>query len=77
MRVGYIVSEYPKVSHTIIWRQALAQAMRACLDASPDRLAAMGRVGQAAVRQRHDARKEGARLAGLFNPVRPDSREAQ
>lgn len=45
---------------------ALQQAMQQCLDASPDTLAHMGQAGQHAVRQRHDARTEGARLAGLF-----------
>ena len=49
--------------------EALCQAMRACLDASPERVAGMGMAGQAAVRQRHDARIEGARLADLFRAV--------
>lgn len=45
---------------------ALGQAIQQCLDASPDTLASMGSAGQHAVRQRHDARTEGARLADLF-----------
>ena len=46
--------------------EALGQAMQQCMGASPGTLAAMGKAGQQAVRQRHDARVEGARLAGLF-----------
>lgn len=45
---------------------ALTQALQQCLDASPDTLASMGLAGQHAVRQRHDARTEGTRLASLF-----------
>lgn len=48
---------------------ALRQAMQQCLDASPDTLARMGVAGQHAVRLRHDARTEGARLADLFRAV--------
>lgn len=48
---------------------ALAQAMQQCLEVSPDTLANMGSAGQHAVRQRHDARIEGARLAGLFRTL--------
>jgi len=46
--------------------QALAQAMQACLQTTPDQLATMGEYGRAAVRQRHDAQVEGARMAQLF-----------
>lgn len=49
--------------------QALFQALQACLDASPDRLDEMGKAGQTAVRQRHDVRIEGARMAHLFRSV--------
>jgi len=48
---------------------ALAQAMAACLDASPEHLTEMGRAGRVIVRQRHDAHAEGARLAKLFRNV--------
>jgi glycosyltransferase involved in cell wall biosynthesis len=49
--------------------EALAQALQQCLDASLETLARMGSAGQDAVQQRHDARIEGARLAGLFRNV--------
>lgn len=49
--------------------EALGEAMQQCINASPDTLAAMGKAGQHAVRQRHDARIEGARLADLFRAV--------
>ncbi|MEZ5664497.1 MAG: glycosyltransferase [Burkholderiaceae bacterium] len=44
----------------------LGQAMRDCLDAPAEQLAAMGRAGQAVVRRQHDVRTEGAALAVLF-----------
>jgi glycosyltransferase involved in cell wall biosynthesis len=49
--------------------EALRQAMQQCMEASPDTLTNMGKAGQIAVRQRHDARIEGARLADLFRAV--------
>lgn len=57
--------------------QALCQAMRACLDAPVERLAEMGKTGQATVRQRHDARIEGAQLAHLFRSVHAGIRVTQ
>lgn len=54
---------------------ALGQALQQCLDASPDTLASMGSAGQHAVRQRHDARIEGARLAELFRAFSSVHRE--
>ena len=45
---------------------ALADAIRALLAASPDRLAAMGKAGAARVAERHDAGHEAAKLAELF-----------
>jgi colanic acid/amylovoran biosynthesis glycosyltransferase len=56
---------------------ALGQAMQHCMDASSETLAAMGKAGQQAVRQRHDARTEGARLAGLFRAVGSAQRESR
>jgi hypothetical protein len=41
-------------------------ALRAALEAPPERLSEMGRAGAALVAERHDAAKEAARLAGLF-----------
>lgn len=46
--------------------EPLADAMRDALTAPTDRLEAMGRDGAARVAERHDARKEAARLAELF-----------
>jgi len=46
--------------------EALVPALRAALEAPPERLAEMGRAGAALVAERHDAAKEAARLAGLF-----------
>lgn len=46
--------------------QRLAQAMQACLQSGEEDLATMGRAGQAAVRQMHDAQVEGGKLARLF-----------
>lgn len=57
--------------------EALGRAMQECLDASADTLASMGKAGRQAVRQRHDARVEGARLTGLFRSVHSGSREAR
>lgn len=57
--------------------QALCQAMRACLDTPVERLAEMGKAGQATVRQRHDARIEGAQLAHLFRSVHAGIPEIQ
>ena len=45
---------------------ALADAMQACLDASPATLATLGAAGQARVRARHDVDREAGRLADLF-----------
>lgn len=45
---------------------ALVDAMRAALAASPERLAEMGRVGHERVAERHDARREAAKMARLF-----------
>ncbi|MFW6058702.1 MAG: glycosyltransferase family 4 protein [Phycisphaeraceae bacterium] len=46
--------------------EALAEAMRAALEAPLDKLQAMGRVGAERVRARHNAATEGARLAALI-----------
>ncbi|MEZ5893076.1 MAG: glycosyltransferase [Parvularculaceae bacterium] len=48
---------------------ALTQAMRAALKASPDQLAALGREGRARVEREHDIDKEAAKLAALFEQV--------
>ena len=45
---------------------ALAEAMREALETPIDRLTEMGRAGRDAVRDRHDIRKEVAKLAELF-----------
>jgi glycosyltransferase involved in cell wall biosynthesis len=45
---------------------ALAQAMRDCLQASTERLLAMGRAAHARVLARHQVDTEAARLKGLF-----------
>jgi len=45
---------------------ALAEAMRAALDAPPDRLAAMGAEGRARVLRMHDAGRNGAAMAELM-----------
>ena len=44
----------------------LADAMEDALDAEPDRLRRMGAAGAALVADRHDVRREAARLASLF-----------
>jgi colanic acid/amylovoran biosynthesis glycosyltransferase len=49
---------------------ALADAIRDCLDAPIGRLNQMGAVGAERVRQRHDARAEAAKLAEMFRDVR-------
>jgi colanic acid/amylovoran biosynthesis glycosyltransferase len=46
--------------------EALAGAMRACLQASPDQLNAMGAAGRERVLQRHCADGEAAKLAACF-----------
>ena len=46
--------------------EALTDAMRQALDASPEKLTEMGRAGAALVRSRHDARREADRLRSLF-----------
>jgi glycosyltransferase involved in cell wall biosynthesis len=45
---------------------ALAEAMQAALEASPEQLAAMGAAGRARVLERHDIMKEAAKLKQLF-----------
>jgi glycosyltransferase involved in cell wall biosynthesis len=45
---------------------ALAQAMRACLDAPVETLARMGETARARVSGRHDVESEAAKLAALF-----------
>ncbi|HWA38241.1 MAG TPA: glycosyltransferase [Burkholderiales bacterium] len=45
---------------------SLTAALREVLDAPLERLEAMGRAGRARVQERHDAAKNGRRLAGLF-----------
>lgn len=44
----------------------LAEAMRACLDATPEHMNTMASAGRSAVRERHDARIEARKLAALF-----------
>jgi colanic acid/amylovoran biosynthesis glycosyltransferase len=46
--------------------QAVADAMRACLDAAPERLAAMGSAARARVHERHHVDTEAARLKSLI-----------
>ena len=46
--------------------EALADAMQACLDASPATLATLGAAAHARVRERHDVDREAGRLADLF-----------
>ncbi len=46
--------------------ESLVSAMRGALQASPARLAEMGRAGAALVAREHDAAKEARKLAGLF-----------
>jgi len=46
--------------------EALADAMRACLQAPPDQLNAMGAAGRERVLQRHGADVEAAKLAACF-----------
>jgi colanic acid/amylovoran biosynthesis glycosyltransferase len=47
--------------------EALASAMQACFDASPETIAGMGRAARARVLERHDVDKEAAKLADLFS----------
>ncbi len=54
---------------------ALADAMAECLDTPPARLAEMGRQGAGRVRERHDAAREAARLAALFEAAATASAE--
>ncbi len=46
--------------------QALKLAMRACLEATPEQLLAMGREANAQVRRRHDADVEASKLVEYF-----------
>ena len=46
--------------------QALKLAMRACLEATPEQLLAMGREANAQVRRRHDADVEASKLVDYF-----------
>ncbi len=46
--------------------EALAEAMRACLEAAPDRLDAMGAAGRERVLKRHCADAEASKLAAWF-----------
>ena len=46
--------------------EALTNAMRAALTASPEKLAALGREGRTRIEARHDVDKEAAKLAALF-----------
>lgn len=46
--------------------EALAEAMRTCLDSVPQLLAKMGEAGHARVRARHDVDREATQLAKLF-----------
>jgi len=48
---------------------ALTAAMREVLATPVARLTEMGRVGRDRVRERHDSRKEAAKLAALFEEV--------
>lgn len=49
---------------------ALADAMRACLDARPEVLAVMGAQGRARVAQAHDLKESAAQLRALFETAR-------
>jgi colanic acid/amylovoran biosynthesis glycosyltransferase len=46
--------------------EALVEAMRAALTASPERLAEMGRAGADRVARNHDASREAEKLVRLF-----------
>ena len=52
---------------------ALVEAMREAVTARVERLEAMGRAGAALVAERHDARKEAAKLAGFIASCGADS----
>jgi glycosyltransferase involved in cell wall biosynthesis len=56
--------------------EALVPAMRAGLEAPPERLAEMGRRGAALVRERHDVSREAARLVELFRQATRAGRPA-
>lgn len=56
---------------------ALCQALQDCLNTPADKLTSMGEAGRTAVRLRHDARLEGARLAKLFRSLHRGDRGAQ
>lgn len=56
--------------------EALQRALQDCLDTPTERLASMGEAGRTAVRLRHDARIEGARLAELFRTLHSSERKA-
>jgi glycosyltransferase involved in cell wall biosynthesis len=49
--------------------EAAADAMRACLTATPETLSAMGRAGRARVAEMHDSRRNAAALAKCFAKV--------
>jgi glycosyltransferase involved in cell wall biosynthesis len=49
----------------------LVEAMRVCLDATPEHLGAMGRKARERVLERHDVEREAARLAQLFRYTEP------
>ena len=48
----------------------LVERLRETLDAPASRLAELGKAGRAAVAERHDARREAARLADQFRLAR-------
>jgi glycosyltransferase involved in cell wall biosynthesis len=56
---------------------ALAEAMRAALEASPEQLHEMGRLGALRVAERHDARIEASRLESLIRDVVQGSNNAR
>jgi colanic acid/amylovoran biosynthesis glycosyltransferase len=56
--------------------EALVQALRAALTATPERLAEMGAAGRAQVLQRHDANKIGAQIAILMRRLATEATEA-
>jgi glycosyltransferase involved in cell wall biosynthesis len=53
----------------------LVEAMKACLGASPEQLASMGRTARERVLDRHDIDREAARLARLFRYAEPQQVE--
>ncbi|MES2193633.1 MAG: glycosyltransferase [Pseudomonadota bacterium] len=50
--------------------EALASAMQACLEASPETIARMGEAAYATVIERHDADQEAAKLANLISSAK-------